>query len=215
MLMGVYRLTNATKRSVISRRVRRAASCFPTRSNSSPFAARTLFVPVPEAIEQRFRNALTAETESQPTFWERMRARFAYPPVRPRLPRLAWGTALASCLVLIALFLASPGNCNVLLLRSNGGPRGPHVYDPCSSAITGVAQPVRSARFFDVCPGFAAGRLSTPGLNCYGCPGASYRCGILCWIGVRHPAHYLSPTTRQHVVAWFRSKTGKRRCLSL
>lgn len=109
MLMGVYRLTNATKRSVISRRVRRAASCFPTRSNSSPFAARTIFVPVPEAIEQRFRNALTAETESQPDFWERMRARFAYPPLRSRLPRLAWGTALASFLVAIALFqLLSP-----------------------------------------------------------------------------------------------------------
>ena len=82
----------------------------------SAFTAHNLIVPVPEAVEQRLRNALAAETESQPAFWERIRAGFAYPPVRPRLPRLAWGTALATCLVLIALFqLLSPRSSSRLL----------------------------------------------------------------------------------------------------
>lgn len=78
--------------------------------------ARTLIVPVPEAVERQLQNALSAETASPLAFWERMRARFAYPPVRSRLPRLAWGTALASCLVLIALFqLFSPRPSSRLL----------------------------------------------------------------------------------------------------
>ena len=70
----------------------------------SAVTTHNLIVPVPEAVEQQLRNALTAESESQPDFWERMRARLAYPPVRSRLLRLAWGTALASFLVAIGLF---------------------------------------------------------------------------------------------------------------
>lgn len=72
--------------------------------NARTLNARTFIVPVPEAVEQQLRSALSAETELQPAFWERMRARFAYPPGRSRLPRLAWGTALASFFVAIALF---------------------------------------------------------------------------------------------------------------
>lgn len=82
----------------------------------SAFTTHNLIVPVPEAVEQQLRNALTAESESQPDFWERMRARLAYPPVRSRLLRLAWGTALASFLVAIGLFqLLSPDSSSRLL----------------------------------------------------------------------------------------------------
>ena len=82
--------------------VQRFQSAFVARMHN----ARMLIVPVPEAAEQQLRNALRAEIEPQPAFWERMRAKFAYPPVRPRL---AWGTALASFLVAMSLFqLFSP-----------------------------------------------------------------------------------------------------------
>ena len=102
------------------------------RQFQSAFTAHNLIVPVPKAVEEHLRNALTAETGSQPDFWERMRARFAYPPLRSRLPRLAWGTALASFLVAIALFqLFSPASSSrllatdVLLLGSGRRLRGP------------------------------------------------------------------------------------------
>ena len=107
-------LASCTTCSQLFSHAQQFQSAFAARTlTARTLTARTLIIPVPEAVEQRLRNALSAETESQPAFWERMRARFAYAPAQPRL---AWGTALASCLVLIALFqLFSPRSSSRLL----------------------------------------------------------------------------------------------------
>ena len=72
------------------------------------FAARQVMVPVPSAVEQQLQTALEAENSAQFTLIDRIRTWLAPDPAQPRL---AWGTALASLFVIVALFqLLSPSS---------------------------------------------------------------------------------------------------------
>ena len=66
----------------------------------SAFSNRQIIIPVPQETEQQLRTALKGKEGSSLTLGERFRA---WPMPELAQPRLAWGTALASLLVIVSL----------------------------------------------------------------------------------------------------------------